>query len=454
MPLALWVVSGAPPAVAAPPTAVINVPGGEIIVGVPVTFTSASTDADVGDVLTETWDIGGDGTVDGTGPSPQLTFPTVGPTTVVLTVTDAAGETGTVTQPATVLNPNAPPAASFTVAPAALVTGRAVTFTSTSTDADGTITNFAWDFDGNGVNDANGQTTTHAYTTAGVFPARLTVTDNRGATAPATVQITVAANQSPLATFGFTPSTPAPGQTVTFASQASDPDGPPPALAWDLDNDGAFDDGTGATASLTFRTAGSVTVAHQATDDSGASTIAFQTVPVREPPSLFDGSGGSGPSATSPGATRSSPSPRPAAGTATRGSTSTSARLLMSPFPIVRIRGQARGARVSLNLVSVRAPRGATVLVRCKGRGCPPRRAQKRSRSGARAVRMRSLERNYAPGAVLEVYVSLRGRVGKYVRFRIRRGAAPARRDLCLPPRGTRPISCPGTSATPAAATE
>jgi hypothetical protein len=46
-------------------------------------------------------------------------------------------------------------------------------------------------------------------------------------------------------------------------------------------------------------------------------------------------------------------------------------------------------------------------------------------------------------GATLRVLVSSPGSVGKYTRFRIRRGRVPARRDRCLPPGGTIPIRCP-----------
>ena len=102
--------------------------------------------------------------------------------------------------------------------------------------------------------------------------------------------------------------------------------------------------------------------------------------------------------------------------------------LLLSPFPIVRIRGSvtATGARIAL--LSVRAPRGTTIDVRCRGRGCSARRLTLRSR---RLTRVRALERHFRAGTVIEVLVARRGRVGKYTRFRVRRGRAPARADGC-----------------------
>jgi hypothetical protein len=61
-----------------------------------------------------------------------------------------------------------------------------------------------------------------------------------------------------------------PGSTITFdSSGSSDPDGTIASRAWDLDDDGEFDDGTGATASQTFTTPGNHTVRLRVVDDGG-----------------------------------------------------------------------------------------------------------------------------------------------------------------------------------------
>ncbi len=62
---------------------------------------------------------------------------------------------------------------------------------SASSDPDGTITLYIWDF-GDG-NVTAGQQVVHVYQTAGNYTATLTVTDNDGATDTASVAITVAA---------------------------------------------------------------------------------------------------------------------------------------------------------------------------------------------------------------------------------------------------------------------
>jgi hypothetical protein len=115
---------------------------------------------------------------------------------------------------------------------------------------------------------------------------------------------------------------------------------------------------------------------------------------------------------------------------------------LLSPFPIVTIAGRLtrRGARVTR--LSVRAPRGSTVLVRCRGGGCP--RGAGRAKIGRkRTVRLRRFQGHLRVGAVLELVITKRGFVGKYTRFRIRRGRAPQRTDLCVKPGSKEGSACP-----------
>ncbi|MEM1325670.1 MAG: PKD domain-containing protein [Bacteroidota bacterium] len=85
---------------------------------------------------------------------------------------------------------NIPPVASFTVTPTSGDVPLVVTFDgSSSSDSDGTIASYAWDF-GDG-NTASGQTATHTYTNAGTYTATFTVTDNDNATASVFTTITV-----------------------------------------------------------------------------------------------------------------------------------------------------------------------------------------------------------------------------------------------------------------------
>jgi hypothetical protein len=319
-----------------------------------------------------------------------------------------------------------------------------VAFASTSRDADGTIARLAWSLDGDDVfDDGTTSTISRRYTTPGEVVVRLEATDDDGASMTATVVVSVVADRPPVASFSFAPAAPQAGEPVMFTSNSTDPDGTVTGLTWDLDGDGFFDDAAGATVVQSFRTNGSFVVALRATDNRGASSVAFQTVVIRGSVTLHDAEANPPSGTSAPSSNPPSSSPRPGTPFSSPGARPRGARLLMSPFPIVRIRGRALGSRVTVNLLSIRAARGARVLVRCRGKGCPRRGASARAVSAERPMRLRSLERVYSPGAVLEVYVTKPGRIGKYVRFRIRNGAAPARIDGCLSTRRMRAVKCP-----------
>jgi hypothetical protein len=212
---------------------------------------------------------------------------------------------------------------------------------------------------------------------------------------------------------------------VTFTATAADPDGTVAAIKWDLDDDGQFDDGTGAVATWVFSTPGSRIVAVRAVDNMGVATIAFRTIDV------------TGSTATQPPPPGAAPGPVPVpADAASRAG-------LMSPFPVVRIRGLIFKGFVRVNLLSVTAPSGARVKVVCHGSGCPKKALVRRARTSNRPMRFQTLERRLRKGVVIEVVVTAPEQIGKYTRFTIRSNAAPARRDLCLQPGSSKPVACP-----------
>jgi hypothetical protein len=110
----------------------------------------------------------------------------------------------------------------------------------------------------------------------------------------------------------------------------------------------------------------------------------------------------------------------------------------LRPFPVVRIKGVLTADGAHVTLLAVRAPRGVTIAVRCRGRGCP--RKAFTAPQGAR--RLREFERALPAGTRLELRITRRGFVGKYTSFVIRRGAAPERQDRCLPPGSSKPERC------------
>jgi len=85
--------------------------------------------------------------------------------------------------------PNQPPQVSIGASPTSGSTPLFVAFSSNVSDPDGSIVSFNWNF-GDGGTDT-GSSTSHTYQSAGSFTARLTVTDNAGASASAAITINV-----------------------------------------------------------------------------------------------------------------------------------------------------------------------------------------------------------------------------------------------------------------------
>lgn len=175
---------------------------------------------------------------------------------------------------------NQPPTSSFTYAPSAPQRNEKVTFSSTSSDADGTIASQSWDLNGDGVfGDATGPSASTSFATTGPHTVRLRVTDDFGASTVSSKTVDVA-NRPPSPSFTFSPAYPLRDQTVTFTSTSSDADGRIVSQAWDLDDDGRFDDGSGTSARTSYHAAGTHTVRLRVTDDDGSSSIAMQVVTV------------------------------------------------------------------------------------------------------------------------------------------------------------------------------
>jgi PKD repeat protein len=162
-----------------------------------------------------------------------------------------------------------PPAASFTVSCSGLDCGFDA---SASTDSDGTIQSYNWDF-GDGSS-GNGVTAQHSYTQAGTYTVLLVVADNNGAEASTTQAVPVVAspNAPPTASFTATCS----GLSCRFdAAGSTDSDGTITTNGWDF-GDGSS--GTGVTAQHIYTQSGSYTVKLTVTDNSGATATITRTV--------------------------------------------------------------------------------------------------------------------------------------------------------------------------------
>ena len=172
---------------------VANFTGGPCTVAVPCSFADVSTDPD-GDntITTRHWDFGDGTTVDNPGLTPSHTYATAGTPTVTLTVTDNGGKSNTKSIQVTVsggTTNNTPPVAGFVV-PSTCQVNDACSFSDASTDSDGTIASWSWNFGDGTAADVN-QNPTHTFAAAGPYQVALTVTDDDGAPNTITQQVTV-----------------------------------------------------------------------------------------------------------------------------------------------------------------------------------------------------------------------------------------------------------------------
>jgi large repetitive protein len=150
-----------------------------------VQFSATGTDPD-GDALTYAWDFGDGGK--SLLQNPSHSYATGGTYTATVTVSDGRG--GTATDTVVVTVGNRAPTVQLTATPTSGKAPLTVSFTATGSDPDGDALTYGYDF-GDGSKPANGPKVTHKYSKAGVYTAKVTVTDTSGATGSAQVQITV-----------------------------------------------------------------------------------------------------------------------------------------------------------------------------------------------------------------------------------------------------------------------
>jgi len=207
--------------------------GADQLVGVNQTAwfdASASKDAD-GSVTTFQWNFG-DGQT-GTGAQVRHQFQKSGRFPIVLKVTDDTNLANNADTDTAYVTVNIAPQARLTAKTQACV-GETVAFSgANSTDADGKIVSYRWDF-GDGIS-AEGAQVSHVYNKLGLYHVTLTVDDGTAASNSKTDFTTkLLINQPPLARAGEDKIV-CPGAEVTFDASASlDRDGQIKTYKWNL----------------------------------------------------------------------------------------------------------------------------------------------------------------------------------------------------------------------------
>ncbi|PCR89495.1 PKD domain-containing protein [Natrinema ejinorense] len=205
-----------------------------VAVGEPMTLTAGQSYSLLGNITTYEWSFG-DGNTTGRLSTSSRThaYASPGTYTIELTVRDSDGNTDTSTRTVTVRDTS--PQAAFAPSTFDSQTGEPVSFdASGSTDAEGPISSYRWEF-GDGSS-ASGSTQTHTYASDGNYTVQLTVTDGGGNTAVREKTVTVTTpNARPTAS--FTSSVDREAGTVTLdATDSTDEDGTITQYVWFFEN--------------------------------------------------------------------------------------------------------------------------------------------------------------------------------------------------------------------------
>ncbi|RLF24648.1 MAG: hypothetical protein DRN01_06845, partial [Thermoplasmata archaeon] len=234
-----------------------------------IQFTDSSTDSD-GTIVSWHWDFG-DGNIS-YEQNPTHKYADNGTYTITLTIWDNDGDSDSINKQITVLN--VAPEANFTYSPSIPYTSELINFTDLSTDLDGTIVNWTWDFgDGNVSYEQNPQ---HKYADNGTYNVTLTIVDNDGATNTTYQYITVL-NRGPIPDFEWTPANPTDLDVITFTDLSYDTDG------WIINYTWNFGDGNISyeqNPTHQYADNGTYTVTLTVTDNDGLSNTASKNIDV------------------------------------------------------------------------------------------------------------------------------------------------------------------------------
>ncbi len=224
-----------------------------------IVFNDTSIDPD-GPIVWWLWRFG-DGS-NSTSRDPVHRYESRGQYRVSLEVRDEDGLASVVERVVEVVN--IPPEANFSFSPEVGRRDGDVLFTDLSTDHDGSVVSWIWDFGDGSKSDA--QNPRHRYDSLGVFLVNLTVFDDEG-TSGSLIRPLEVLNSPPVANFSFSPGRPPAGQPASFVDLSSDPDGSVVSWLWTF-GDGAIS--TAQNPAHTYAERGIYLVVLNVTDSDGA----------------------------------------------------------------------------------------------------------------------------------------------------------------------------------------
>ena len=246
-----------------------------VYTGEKVSFDGSLSTASEGSTIVKfRWDFENDGIIDAEGKKTSHTYNQKGMKSCRLVVTDSIGVMAEDICRVNVLNRK--PIAEFTFSPSDPTIQDEVNITDNSSDPDGTITSWFWDF-GDGTNSPS-KNTSHTFSQKGEWQVTLTVTDNDGAKTSITHTVAVV-NLPPAAAFNCT-TNPQTGMEIQFTDNSVDPENRSLCWFWDF--------GDGNTSELQapthkFETEGDYNVTLTVTDDENATDTYTMTVPATKP---------------------------------------------------------------------------------------------------------------------------------------------------------------------------
>ncbi|MCP4544681.1 MAG: DUF11 domain-containing protein, partial [Chloroflexi bacterium] len=248
---------------------------GPVDEGSPVTIAITATDPS-SDTLSYAYDWNDDG--DFVDPGETLNYYTWfddSTHTITVQVSDGDGGIVTDTTAITVLNvaPNVDAGSDQIVDEA-----QTVSFDGTFDDPGADTHDILWTF-GDRVSVVGELAPTHTYTEPANFVATLTITDDDGGVGVGTITVTVK-NLRPNADIGGPYNGTAGVSVALNASASSDPGGGDLTYAWDLDDNGEYNDTTGPIVDHTWTVSDVHTIAVQVTDAQGLTETATTTVTI------------------------------------------------------------------------------------------------------------------------------------------------------------------------------